>query len=144
MSKQSMFTISFLGALCAMAVFSMQAKAAQQDDAERQEGMVVVRDAQTGKMRAPTTDELKALRGKRPGAAAATTGAAQPQALTGRRPGTHGVRLGEKNMVYEVVSRGPDGKLTSECVQGEAAAEQALHGAIQGPADHKEHDHETR
>lgn len=142
MSKQTMFTLSFLGLLCAMAVFSMQAKAAQQDEARRQEGMVVVRDAQTGKMRAPTTDELKALRATRPGAAAPD--AVQPQALTGRRPGTHGVRLGEKNMVYEVVTRGPDGKLTSECVQGEAAAEQALHGAQQRPADHKEHDHETR
>jgi hypothetical protein len=143
MSKQSMFTLSFLGVLCAMAVFSMQAKAAQQDDAQRQEGMVVVRDAQTGKMRAPTADELRVLRGQRPPSAAAA-GAAQPQALTGRRPGTHGVRLGEKNMVYEVVTRGPDGKLISECVQGEAAAEQALHGAIQRPADHKEHDHEAR
>lgn len=142
MSKQTMFTLSFLGLLCAVAVLSMQAKAAQQDEAQRQEGMVVVRDAQTGKMRAPTTDELKALRVQRPGAAA--PGAIQPQALTGRRPGTHGVRLGEKNMVYEVVTRGADGKLTSECVQGEAAAEQALHGAQQRPADHKEHDHETR
>jgi hypothetical protein len=28
------------------------------------------------------------------------------------------VRLGENSMVYDVVTRGPDGKLTSECVHG--------------------------
>lgn len=113
MSKQRLLTIGTLAALCVLAAFSMHAKAAA-----GQEGMVVVRDPLTGKMRAPTTEELKELRARAP----ATTGLAAPRTPTAvsRRDGSRGVRLGEKNMVYEVVTRGPDGKLTSECVHGEA------------------------
>ena len=111
MSKQKLLTIGTLAALCVLAAFSMHAKAAGQ------EGMVVVRDPQTGKMRAPTADELKELRAKAP----ATAGLAAPRApsAVSRRDGAHGVRLGEHSMVYDVVTRGPDGTLTRACVQGE-------------------------
>ncbi|SDF41785.1 hypothetical protein SAMN05428966_11587 [Massilia sp. PDC64] len=110
MSKEKLLTIGTLAALCVLAAFSMHAKAAGQ------EGMVVVRDPLTGQLRAPTADELKELRAKTP----ATAGFAAPRtpATISRRDGARGVRLGEKSMVYEVVTRGPDGKLTSECVQG--------------------------
>jgi hypothetical protein len=147
MSKQKMLTATALAALCALAAFSMQAKAQSPEAQDSQEGMVVVRDPQTGKMRAPTADELKALRARTPSSAAAKAFTAQPQTLAGRRPGARGVRLGEKNMVYEVVTRGADGKLSSECVQGEAAAAEALKGATDkrpADADHKEHNHESR
>ena len=112
MSKEKLLTIGTLAALCVLAAFSMHARAAGQ------EGMVVVRDPLTGQLRAPTADELKELRAKTP----ATAGLAGPRApaTVSRRDGSRGVRLGEKNMVYEVVTRGPDGKLTSECVHGEA------------------------
>jgi hypothetical protein len=114
-----------------LVAFSMHAKAAGQ------EGMVVVRDPLTGQLRAPTADELKELRARAP----ATTGLAAPRppATISRRDGARGVRLGEKSMVYEVVTRGPDGKLTSECVHGDA--DQA------GPAldhNHGEKTHESR
>ncbi|KGF80019.1 hypothetical protein IA69_20560 [Massilia sp. JS1662] len=112
MSKEKLLTIGTLAALCVLAAFSMHANAAGQ------ESMVVVRDPLTGQLRAPTADELKELRAKTP----ATTGLAAPRtpATITRRDGARGVRLGEKDMVYEVVTRGPDGKLTSECVHGEA------------------------
>jgi hypothetical protein len=131
MSKEKLLTIGTLAALCLLAAFSMHARAAA-----GQEGMVVVRDPQTGKMRAPTAEELKELRAKAP----ATAGMAAPRtpAPVSRRDGSRGVRLGEKSMVYEVVTRGPDGKLTSECVQGEAGS---------GPAsdhNHGEDTHESR
>lgn len=118
MSRQKLLTIGTLAALCLLAVFSMHARAAGQ------EGMVVVRDPLTGKMRAPTPEELKELRARAP----ATAGLAAPRqpATVSRGDGSRGVRLGDKNMVYEVVTRGPDGKLTSECVQGDAAAGGAL------------------
>lgn len=142
MSKQRMLTASAMAALCAFAVFSLQAKAQEQDASA---GMVVVRDAQTGKMRAPTPDELRALRAKAPPPAAAMTGSPQTQSLTNRRSGARGVRLGEKTMVYEVATRGADGKLTSECVHGADAAEEALHHPANAtPAAHKEHAHESR
>jgi hypothetical protein len=130
MSKEKLLTIGTLAALCVLAAFSMHAKAAGQ------EGMVVVRDPLTGKMRAPTADELKELRAKAP--ATAAMAAPRTPATVSRRDGSHGVRLGEKSMVYEVVTRGPDGKLTSECVRGEAGT---------GPAmdhNHGEDTHESR
>jgi hypothetical protein len=144
MSKQKMMTLSMLGALCVLAALSMHAKAAGQDK-ERQEGMVVVRDPATGKMRAPTPQELRELRAKAPRSAASLSGplggAPQGNKALSRRDGARGVRLGEKALVYEVVTRGEDGKLESHCVQGEDAAQQAL----QHPANaDKEHRHEAR
>ncbi|KQV27257.1 hypothetical protein [Massilia sp. Root335] len=130
MSKEKLLTIGTLAALCLMAVFSLHAKAAGQ------EGMVVVRDPQTGKMRAPTPDELRDLRARAP----ASAGLAAPRApsTVSRGDGSRGVRLGDKTMVYDVVTRGADGKLTSECVQGEAAVGHAL------DHNHGEKTHESR
>jgi hypothetical protein len=143
MSKQKMMTLSTLAALCVLASMTMHAKAAEQQEQKEQKGqggLVVVRDAQTGKMRAPTPEELRALRAKAPPSSAAAAGA--PQQQLSRRDGARGVRLGEKSLVYDVVTRGEDGKLSSQCVQGEAAAREALEHPA--PAFHKEHNHEAR
>jgi hypothetical protein len=142
MSKQKMMTLSALAALCVLASMTMHAKAADQKAEDRQEGMVVVRDPQTGKMRAPTPEELRALRAKAPPSSAALIGTPRVQQQLSRRDGARGVRLGEKSLVYDVVTRGEDGKLSSQCVQGEAAAREAL----EHPAnvEHKEHNHEAR
>jgi len=139
MSKQKMMTLTALAALCILASVTMHAKAAGQKD---QEGMVVVRDPQTGKMRAPTPEELRALRANAPPSSATLTATPQQPHLLSRRDGARGVRLGEKSLVYDVVTRGEDGKLSSQCVQGEAAAR----GAVEHPANagHKEHSHEAR
>jgi hypothetical protein len=154
MSKQKMMTLSALAALCVLASVTMHAKGeglqgrdGQEDrDGQKakqgQEGMVVVRDAQTGKMRAPTPEELRALRAKTPPSSAALTGTAQAPRQLSRRDGARGVRLGEQSLVYDVVTRGEDGKLSGLCVQGEAAAREATdHPAS---AFHKEHNHEAR
>ena len=142
MSKQKMMTLSMLAALCVLATLSMHARAQTKENKPGQEGMVVVRDAQTGKMRAPTPQELRELRAKAPRQAAAVAGTPQqPTALTGRR-GAHGVRLGEKTLVYDVVTRGEDGKLSSQCVQGEDAARHALQHTDH--AQQEEHRHEER
>jgi hypothetical protein len=148
MSKQKMMTLSALAALCVLASVTMHARAAGQEDRggqkakQDQEGMVVVRDAQTGKMRAPTPEELRALRAKAPPSSAALTGTAQAPRQLSRRDGAHGVRLGEQSLVYDVVTRGEDGKLSSQCVQGEAAAREAMDHPAN--AEHKEHNHEAR
>jgi hypothetical protein len=138
MSKQKLLNASAMAALCALAAFSLQAKAQpanpqDQQGQQGQQGMVVVRDAQTGKMRAPTPDELRALRAPAP-SAALSAGTSRPQSLAVRRDGTRGVRLGDRTMVYEVVTRGADGKLSGECVHGDAA-EAALHDAGRSAAD---------
>jgi len=137
MSRQKLLTIGTLTALLLLAIFSMHARAAGQ------EGMVVVRDPQTGKLRAPTADELKALRAQAPSAALA---APRQPATVSRGDGSRGVRLGEGNMVYEVVTRGADGKLTRECVEGSTGAAQALDhaGAAAKHSNHGEDGHESR
>ena len=136
MSRQKLLTIGTLTALLLLAFFSMHARAAGQ------EGMVVVRDPQTGKLRAPTADELKALRAQTPSAALA---APRQSATVSRGDGSRGVRLGEGNMVYEVVTRGADGKLTRECVEGGTAAQALDHaGAAAKHGNHGEDGHESR
>jgi hypothetical protein len=136
-----MMTLSMLVAVVVLASVTMHAKAQARDAERGQEGMVVVKDKQTGKMRAPTPEELRALRAKTPPAAGLTGVPAAPKTLT-RRDGARGVRLGEKTLVYDVVTRGEDGKLSEQCVQGEDAARDS----VQHPAnaEQKEHKHEAR
>lgn len=85
-----------------------------------QEGMTVVRDPQTGRLRAPTAAELRALRG----------GVKQPQLMppqSTRRPdGTRVLDLGERGMVYAVMTRDADGSLAAHCVKGDEGAAKAI------------------
>lgn len=115
------------------------------------QGMVIVRDAQTGQLRAPTPAELRALQ---PAPSASMAAPAQAQIVTGPG-GRRSVRLGERHMVYSVVNRDAEGKLGEQCVHGVHAAERAARGADQpaksatGPAikqatEHEEHRHESR
>jgi hypothetical protein len=104
-----------------------------------QSGMVVVRDAQTGQLRAPTAAESRAL-SPAPSASAAMTAPARPTVVT-HPGGSKQVKLGERSLVYSVVTRDADGKLHDQCVQGAAAADKALHASA--PAKHnEEHRHD--
>jgi hypothetical protein len=134
MSKYTLLLGAAL-ALFLLAAFARPAHAARQD------GMVVVRDAQTGKLRAPTPDEAKALAARAPAAGLAP---ARDPGASLRRDGARGVRLGERTMVYDVVTRGADGRLSSRCVHGEEAAADALAPSTAPANAHEEHDHETR
>lgn len=136
MSRHVMLNLTALAALCLLAAVTLRAHAAGQ-----QEGMVVARDPQTGTLRAPTPEEARALRAKAPKDAGIGAAVRTPERLS-RPDGAHGVRLGEKAMVYDVVTRGADGTLNSACVKGEQAARDAL----QRPATsaHQEGHHETR
>jgi hypothetical protein len=111
---------------------------AAQPAAPAQEGMVVVRDPQTGQMRAPTAAEIQALRQAAPAAAQA---AAAPKMVVGPDGRRH-VQLGESAMVYSVATRDSEGKLSRHCFKGEAAAQAAL--AEPAATPHQEHRHESR
>jgi hypothetical protein len=148
MSKQKMMTLSMLAALCVLATLSMHAKGEglqglnAHPDKDRQEGMVVVKDPVTGQKRAATPQELRELRAKAPAPAAGLSSVPRENKALSRRDGARGVRLGEKTLVYDVVTRGEDGKLSSQCVHGEDAAQHALQHSAN--AEHKEHRHEAR
>lgn len=134
MSNEKLFAALPLAAICAVAL--MQAPHAR---AAGQDGMVVVRDAQTGQLRAPTADEMTALTQTRSGAIKA-----QPplSSLVVQNPnGSRSLRMGERGLVYSVVTRGADGKLEEQCLQGEQAAAKAL---AQPVRQNKEPRHEDR
>jgi hypothetical protein len=100
--------------------------------------MIVVRDAQTGQLRAPTAAESRAL-SPAPSASAAMTAPARPTVVT-HPGGSKQVKLGERSLVYSVVTRDADGKLHDQCVQGAAAADKALHASA--PKHNEEHRHD--
>jgi len=108
--------------------------------AQEQSGMVVVRDPQTGELRAPTAAESRALAPQGPSAGISAKAAAPAPALVTHPGGARQVRLGERSLVYSVVKRGPDGKLAEHCVQGEAAADKAVRAPA--TAQQKEHSHD--
>jgi hypothetical protein len=105
-----------------------------------QSGMVVVRDHQTGELRAPTAAESRALAPQGPSAGISAKAAAPAPALVTHPGGARQVRLGERSLVYSVVTRAPDGRLAEQCVQGEAAADKAVHAPAS--AQQKEHSHD--
>lgn len=133
--------------LLPLAALAFPACAAQQAE-PRQQGMVVVRDAETGELRAPTPTEARALH-PRTGASAAAAAAPAPKMVIGPG-GRRSVQLGERHMVYSVVTRDADGKLVEQCVDGAHAAERAVEGSPEPGAaqpaatKRKEHRHESR
>lgn len=92
------------------------------------EQMTVVRDAETGQLRAPTAAEAAALSGASraaPAPASATTG----KVGSGQRVLRHGgvaLDVDASSHMYTVARRQADGTIDRTCVQGDAAAEQAM------------------
>ena len=135
-----------LAALALPASAAQQAQEAQEPKAvQSQQGMVVVRDADTGHLRAPTPAEAQALH-PRTNASAAAAAAPAPRMIIGPG-GRRSVKLDQRHMVYSVVTRGADGKLEEQCVHGADAAHGAAQPAGTQPpstTNHKEHHHEGR
>jgi hypothetical protein len=144
MSYRSCLALLPCAALCAALPFtaaaheqSGTAQSGMTQSGMAQSGMIVVRDPQTGQLRAPTAAESRALAAQGPSAGIR----AQPEpALVTHPGGSRQVRLGERGLVYSVVTRDADGKLAGQCVQGAAAADKAVHAPAS--AQHKEHHHD--
>lgn len=122
-----------LAAMLALAALSLPPSAG----AAGQEGMVVVRDRETGQMRAPTPAELRALRAQQKAMAPAPAIAPSVQ----RPDGTRHLHLGERGMVYSVLKRDAEGKPIIGCTGGEHAARAAIEAPAAGAAT-REHGHE--
>ena len=122
--------------LAALGVALLQATQAR---AAGQEGMVAVRDPQSGQLRAPTPAEMKALAP----APAATLRATVPLSrLVVQNPdGSRKLHLGERGMVYSLATRGADGQLDQHCVEGEAAAARALAAPVPRQPELRHDDH---
>ncbi|HWH82984.1 MAG TPA: hypothetical protein VNU71_12195 [Burkholderiaceae bacterium] len=113
-------------------------------------GMTVTKDPQTGQLRAPTAQEMEALRAKENAAQAKTHGKAQTLVEHHHANGAVSVMLDESFMNYSVVTRNADGSLSEQCVVGSNAAQAIVSGKAKKPsaktstAAHKEHAHEVR
>ncbi|MET3133025.1 hypothetical protein AAKU55_003307 [Oxalobacteraceae bacterium GrIS 1.11] len=117
--------------LTALAALSLAPAASAAEQA-----MVVVRDAASGQLRAPTATEFKALQALDTQRKASQKSSA-PQ-LNRKADGTRQAHLGDQAMVYSVISRDPDGRTHERCVSGAAAAD----AAIATPTHTEEHGHE--
>lgn len=106
--------------------------------------LTVVRDAVTGKLRAPTAEEAQELAAQRPAASAALRGKATARSasavaspdtplLRSHRGGAASVRVTEEFANHAVVARDADGKLHQQCVSAKDAANPAI--------DHTGHNH---
>ena len=110
------------GAGLALAALGMS-QGAMAHDIAKDQGLVVVRDAETGALRAPTAEEYRALV---PSAAAAqekkfARGIVTAPKVTVARNGTRSASVADK-AVYSVVTRNADGSLDEACATGEEAA----------------------
>lgn len=130
MSNQKLCRAAALTVLCTATVMAMPPV-----HAAGQESMVVVRDAQTGELRAPTAAEAAALRSK---SALQRQALPKPPLSVGPGGGSK-VQLGKSALVYNVVTRDANGKLTEQCVNSAQAADEAL----AHPASSKEPRHEA-
>jgi hypothetical protein len=115
------------GAGLALAALGMSAGASAAETAQesvvKESGMVVVRDAESGQLRAPTPAEYRKLvpqSAKAREAALARGVSKAPQVVVNK----HGARAlnVEHKAVYSVLTRNADGTLTEACVTGEDAA----------------------
>jgi len=85
------------------------------------------KDKDTGRLRAPTGEEVIAMETE---AGVAAPAADEAVAITRLPSGTIAARLTAEYMSYSVVRKTADGKLVSDCVAGETAAQHALHANV--------------
>ena len=122
-SEPGAFRVGLAAALAVVALAS--ASAVHAVDA----GMTVVKDPDTGLLRAPTADEFKALQAQsiRENAGKAAQVQEAPVAIR-RADGATRLTLGENHMSYAVVTRNADGTLTEQCVTGADTANRIVSG----------------
>lgn len=93
-----------------------------------QDTLVVVRDAETGKLRAATNEERAALQSLRASkrVMALSAVAATPQIKRHAMSGATGVRMTDDMLAHSVVVRRPDGKLEELCFPSKQEADAAV------------------
>jgi len=109
--------------LALMGLASLPAAAQQAAPAPSNDNLTVVRDAETGKLRAPTAAEAETLR--QSGKVNAMRKAPQATLQKFNANGAAGVRLTDEMISASVVVRKPDGSLESQCFDSHGAADSA-------------------
>ncbi len=116
-------------------------------------GLKVVKDAQTGALRAPTAEEFTAMQAQE-NAVTAGTKSTKSRGMLSRKESpkavhmSHGgvrMELTEDTMTYSVATRNADGAIDMQCVTGADAAAKAMNekSTSATPAN-KEHKHDVQ
>jgi hypothetical protein len=105
---------------------AQQAQPANQLTSAPTDAITVVRDAETGKLRAPTAEELETMRATTKVRSLRTAPAATQQKFNAN--GAYGVRLTEEFVSQAVVVRNAKGGLDKQCLAPGHSA-QGVHGA---------------
>jgi hypothetical protein len=120
LSVASVASVAIVALLCGSSAMAQEA------------GMKVVKDPQTGELRAPTADEFKKMQAQENAARSGKkknlgilTHTEEPKLVRHRRGGLK-MELTEDSMVYSVLTRNADGSLAMQCVTGADAAQKAL------------------
>ncbi len=124
------------GALLAFSAVILSPGAMAAEAPSQPQGMVAVRDAETGQLRAPTPAEAQILL-RQPGAAPQRNVPA-PQAVT-RADGSRQVKLDGGKQVFSVMTRDANGNTTLHCVNGDSAADAFQHN--HEPSRESSHEH---
>jgi hypothetical protein len=90
---------------------------------------IVVRDVDTGALRAATPEEAQALHSSRGNAVAQRRSVAATTQARFHSSGARGARLTDEFMSYSVLVRQPDGKLVEVCFESKEAADEAMKAA---------------
>ncbi len=113
-------------------------------------GMTVTKDSQTGQLRAPTAEEMDALKANEAlKSKGRQTLRAAPLTQRVHANGSVSVTLDESFESYSVMTRDADGTLREDCVVGSDAANAIVSGKAKKSAKNpvvssKEHAHELR
>ena len=129
-------SISLAGLIGLAGALAAPAWAAQPSDptpAPAADGLIAVRDAETGQLRAATAEEAAALATAGKTAASARIGGAKvATGLLAKRhaSGAVGTRVNDDMASYSVVVRQADGSVATACVDSKSAAEQAVQSGV--------------
>jgi hypothetical protein len=110
-----------LGAGLGLALAALSSPALAQQAAGTADNLTVVRDPQTGQLRAPTAAELATLQAAGPRVRSLHAPVVQRPLAKFHHSGAHGARMTDAFATAEVVVRKPDGTLESQCVDIHAA-----------------------
>lgn len=123
-------SVSLKSMSLAAALIGLPLASLAQDAPASADQMIVVRDAETGQLRAPTAAEIDALQLK----AARNTNLRAALVATPlqkfHRSGARGLRLTDEFMSQAVAVRRADGTLDQNCVHTKDAAEAALRAPV--------------
>lgn len=136
-AKHAVLPLAACAAVAALAALAAPPAAAQ----ERATRIVIDKDTKRARM--AEHDEIAAAKAAPSARAANATGTVTfqsvPDALLHGQPinaqlGARGHRTDEKRMSFTVIQRNADGTWSTQCVNGETAAQHALHSKPQGGA----------